>query len=215
MWSLWRVQHKFVVCVDVCSIFFCWITTPNFLLFCFCQKLQVPIFIGWVSILLLLLHFCFCLGCVIIVSGPALICCAFYCLIKFFLPNSFCLFVVAMFAHNWQVVHIYRLGKFLGIVGSCLLLLGCMHDLCGTWFMFCGLVSRFADFLTKWVRTWCAEKFPGQPGPQSIPAYAPPCPAYLVLSLLYVSAPIRIHTHPYTLTCALYMLIKCNTYDLI
>ena len=203
------------MCFSALLIFFCSITTTNFLLLWFCQKLQVPIFIGWTSILLLLLHFCFCLGYVVIVSGPALICCAFYYLVNFFLHNSCCLFVVAKFAHNWQVFHIYSLGKFLGIVGSCLLLLGCMYNLCGAWFMFCGLISRFADFLTKWVRTWCAEKFPGQPGPQIIHAYASPCPAYLVLSLLYVSAPIRIHTHPYALTCTLYMLIKYNTYDLI
>ena len=43
----------------------------------------------------------------------------------------------------------YRLGAFFGIVRSCLLLLICMYNLCGAWFMFCVLVSRFADFLAK------------------------------------------------------------------
>ena len=206
---------------QICCVFWCWfnffswITTTNFLVLCFCQKLQEPILIGWASILLLLLHFCFCLGYAIILAGPALICCSFHCLINFFLQNSFCLFVVAMFAHNWQVLHIYHLGKFLGIAGSCLLCIGCMHNSCGAWLMFCVLFSRFADFFTKWVRTWCVEKLPGHPAPQIMHAYAPPCPAYLVLSLLYINAPIRIHTHPYTLTCTLYMLIKHNIYDLI
>ena len=139
---------------QICCVFWCWfnffswIITINFLVLCFCQKLQEPILIGWASILLLLLHFCFCLGYAIILAGPALICCSFHCLINFFLQNSFCLFVVAMFAHNWQVLHIYHLGKFLGIAGSCLLCIGCMHNSCGAWLMFCVLFSRFADFLT-------------------------------------------------------------------
>ena len=51
-------------CIFCCSIiFFHSITTPNLLLLCYCQKWQVPIFVGWVSFLLLLYHFCFCLGC--------------------------------------------------------------------------------------------------------------------------------------------------------
>ena len=40
--------------------FFCSITTPNLLLLCFCQKLQVPIFIVWAFILGSLIPVCFC-----------------------------------------------------------------------------------------------------------------------------------------------------------
>ena len=84
---------------QICCVFWCWfnffswITTTNFLVLCFCQKLQEPILIGWASILLLLLHFCFCLGYAIILAGPALICCSFHCLINFFyrIPSAYLL----------------------------------------------------------------------------------------------------------------------------
>ena len=115
-----------------------------------------------------------------------------------------------MFLSKIAGADFYRLGAFFGIVCSCLLLLVCMYNFCGAWFMFCVIVSHFADFLAKWVRTWCGGKFPGHPCPQIMHAYAPPCPSYLVLSLLYISTPIRIHTHPYTPTCPLYMLIKIH-----
>ena len=149
--------------------------------------------------LLFLLRFFCCLSFGHNKLGLRLIFCVFCCFFLSLLHNSWCLFATATFAHNWKTFYFYRLGEFLGIVGSCLLLLGCMHDLYGAWTMFCVLVSRFADFLTKCVRTWCAGKFPGHPGPQIMHAYAPPCPSYLVLSSLYTSAPIRIirtHLHP-------------------
>ena len=127
-------------------IFFCSITTPNLLLLCFCQKLQVPIFIAWSSFVMLLGRVCF-----------------------------------------W---------------------LSCVHALWGSWPMFCVIVARLSIFLGMRVKTWCVRKFPGHPGPQIMHAYAPPCPSYLVLSLIYTFVPISIHTQPYISTCTLFMLIK-------
>ena len=71
------------------NYFFHSITTPNLLLLCYCQKWQVPIFVGWTSFLVLLYHFYFCLGCVDILTGPALICDVFCCLFNFFLSKHY------------------------------------------------------------------------------------------------------------------------------
>ena len=40
----------------------------------------------------------------------------------------------------------YRLEEFFWHCWSLFVLLGCMHDLCCTWIMFCVLVSFFAKF---------------------------------------------------------------------
>ena len=144
---------------------------------------------------------CFCLCFIGIIPGPELICRLFYFSFVFFWHNYCWLFVVAMFAHIWQAFHFYRLGEFLGIVGSCLLLLGCMHDICGAWNMFCVIISRFADFLAKRVRTWCAGKFPGHQAPQIIHAYAPPCPSCLILSSVCTIVPVYIDACSYILIC--------------
>ena len=80
-----------LICDVFCCLFnfFCPIITPNLLLLCYCQKLHVPSFVGWTSFLLLLYHFCFCLGCVDILTGPALISDVFCCLFNFFLPKHY------------------------------------------------------------------------------------------------------------------------------
>ena len=54
-----------------------------------------------------------------------------------------------MFVHNLQVVYFYRLSEFLATVVSRLLSLGCGHDSCGAWFMFCVFDVRFPYFLDK------------------------------------------------------------------
>ena len=109
----------------------------------------------------------------------------------FFGHNSCWLLADTMLTDDWQVLHAYRLDGIMRFAGCCLLLIGCMHNLCGVWFMTCVFVSRFVDFLAKWVRTWCVGKFPGQLGPQIVHVYVPPWITYLVLWLLHSSAPIK------------------------
>ena len=58
------------------------------MLLCFCRKIQVPIFIGWVSFLQLLLRCCICLYCMVILPSPDQIFCRFCCLNNFLLDQS-------------------------------------------------------------------------------------------------------------------------------
>ena len=107
------------------------------MLLCFCQKLQVPIFIGWVSFLLLLLHFCFRLACVDILAGPALICCVFCYLIIVFLTQSLLLICCCCVTAK----------SFTMMLGRVCFWLSSLHVLCVSWFMlvfrfFWGCVSR-------------------------------------------------------------------------
>ena len=201
MWLSWRVHHWFVVCLVACLIFFGPITTPNLLLLCYCQKLQVPSFIGCVSFLLLLLHFCFCLGCVGILAGPALICGVFCCSFNFFCPITTPNLLLLCYCQKLQVPSFIGWPSFVMPLDRVCFWLSCLHALCVSWFMFCVVISRLSIFFGMRVKTWCAGKFPGHPGPQIMHAYVPPCPSYLILSLLYTIAPIPIDTHPYTPTC--------------
>ena len=177
---------------------------------CFWPKMQVTIFIGSASSVLFLTHFCFCLSRAVIISGPYIICWVFCCLIKKFwrhtTPNLFLL----CFWQNDRVLNFIDWVSFVLLLTHFCFWLGCVHALCGSWFMFCVVVARLSIFLVMRVKTWCVGKFPGHPGPQIMPACAPLCPAYLFLSLLYNIVPIRIHIHPYTPTCNLYMLIKVH-----
>ena len=77
-------------CVLLLNYFF---TTQSLLLICCCCVTAKNCRCRFLSVgrvfLLLLLHFCFCLGCVDILTGTALICDVFCCLFNFFWPKHY------------------------------------------------------------------------------------------------------------------------------
>ena len=121
---------------------------------CFCQKLQLPICIGWTSFVLLPVRVWFCFGCIGIVSDPGLICCVFCWSFVFFWHNSCCLFAAVLFAHHWRAFHFLSFGG----VFLALLVPVCFVRLYA-WFVLhldhvlCACFSFCQFFLTTWVRT--------------------------------------------------------------
>ena len=150
---IYRDHDSFDVCFVVFLVFFTTIPDVNLVMLCLRQNLHVLFLVVCVSFSLFLIRVCFCLDIYIVYWGRDSFPVCFVGCFLLSLHNSCCLFADAMFAHNWKAFHFYRLGEFWGIVGSFLLLLGCMHDLYGAWTMVCVLVSRFADFFGKCVRT--------------------------------------------------------------
>ena len=90
----------------------------------FCPNMQVPICIGWASILLLLILFCIPLGGIGILPSTEQICCRFCCLNNFFLINQYSLFDVVMFLQKNAGTDFYRLGEFYIAIVLLLHLLG-------------------------------------------------------------------------------------------
>ena len=69
--------------------FFEQIIGPNLVSVCFRAKMTGPNFVGCTCLVLFLLRCCFCLCCMDIITGSALIFYTFYCLLNFFLGNHY------------------------------------------------------------------------------------------------------------------------------
>ena len=90
----------------------------------FCPKIQVPICIGWASILLFLILFCIPLGGIGILPSTEQISCRFCCSNNFFLINQYSWFDIVMFLQKNAGPDFYRLGEILIAVVLLLHLLG-------------------------------------------------------------------------------------------
>ena len=71
---------------------------------------------------MLLYHFCFCLGCMDILTGPALICDVFCCLFNLFFAQTLLLICCCCVSAKIARAEFCRLVEFCDAVGSCLLL---------------------------------------------------------------------------------------------
>ena len=96
----------------------------------FCPKIQVPICVGWASILLFLILFCIPLGGIGIFPSTEQICCRFCCLNNFFDQSVLLIRCCYVSAENTGT-DFYRLGEFYVDVVLLLHLLGlhaCLVD---------------------------------------------------------------------------------------
>ena len=162
---------------------------------CFCIKIASTNIDSWACSVLFLLCCCFCLCYVNIIATLDLILYTFSCLNNFCSNNYSVKFDVSVFLPKNAGVTIWCLSEFWGGYGVCLLVIklsayimrGLVHVLCACY--------SFFIFLGHTCPTWCSGKFPGHPGTQIIPTYAPPCLPYLLFVLFHVYTPMYIHTH--------------------